>query len=136
MSISSFSSEIHQRTEADRKFACKLCPQKFFTAKNLRNHQKVHSAVRCKLIDWVHWLQDVIPDTLFDFSFSAYKCRYCDQTYKYSGDLTTHLKTHLGNIHECQQCLKRFRYAKELQKHEFEHYKEEKEAKKVEGSDQ
>lgn len=42
--------ENHQseRTEADRKFACKLCPKKFFTRKHLIKHQLVHTNSKCK----------------------------------------------------------------------------------------
>lgn len=75
----------------------------------------------------------------FDFNrqivnlyFSVFKCPHCPQTYKYNGDLSKHLRTHLGDeIHECKKCLKRFKYPIELRKHEFEHYKEEKEASEM-----
>lgn len=65
--------------------------------------------------------------------FSAFKCRFCEQSYKYSGDLNKHLKTHLGDkIHECPKCPMRFQYPMELQKHSFEHYKEEKQKRELE----
>lgn len=128
MKISHFLlSETHQRTEADRVYACKLCPRKFFDPQTLRNHRLVHTGSRCKKNKLYSFVHCFIPFTDFIFLLTlAHSCRFCGTTYKYSGDLNKHLKTHLGNIHECKKCLKRFQYPRELQKHEFEHYKEEK----------
>ncbi|XP_055311515.1 zinc finger protein 878-like [Sitodiplosis mosellana] len=95
----------HQRTDADRKYACPLCDRKFFSSNHLKCHQKVHISVR------------------------SFSCKFCKANYKYKGDLNKHLKTHLGpKIHECPKCFELFEY-KDLQKHEIEHYKEEKRAK-------
>lgn len=59
--------------------------------------------------------------------FVEFHCRFCDQSYKYSGDLQKHLRTHFedGKIYECPECKMRFKYSAELEKHSLEHYKEE-----------
>lgn len=43
-----FKTERHNRTEADRRFACKLCPMKFFNSTNLKSHVNKHFGVKSK----------------------------------------------------------------------------------------
>lgn len=65
------------------------------------------------------------------YNFTEFHCDFCDNSYKYKGDLDKHLRTHLGSkIYECKTCHMQFQYALELQRHSFVHYKEEKEKNK------
>lgn len=62
------------------------------------------------------------------FFFLDFQCNYCEKVYAHRGDLTKHLRTHIGElIYECDICPKKFRLPRELKLHSFEHYKEEKE---------
>lgn len=58
---------------------------------------------------------------------SVFQCDCCEKVYAHRGDLTKHLRTHIGElIYECDICPKKFRILRELKSHSFEHYKEEK----------
>lgn len=71
------------------------------------------------------WTQFI--SQLFTTEFSAFRCRFCPQSYKYSVDLNKHLRTHFGNkLHECSKCPKRFKYARQLEEHQSQHYRVEK----------
>lgn len=60
------------------------------------------------------------------FLLIAFKCEYCDRKYAYKGDLTKHLRTHLGdNIYKCAVCDEGFQWKKDLNRHSNEHYKQE-----------
>lgn len=58
-------------------------------------------------------------------SRTGLQCEFCDQSYKYRGDLNRHLRSHLGGkIYKCDQCDERFKFKFDLQKHSYQHYKE------------
>lgn len=53
----------------------------------------------------------------------GFGCEFCEQSYKYKGDLSRHLRQHLGdNKYACTSCPKRFRLKYDLERHAFEHY--------------
>lgn len=62
---------------------------------------------------------------LTDITTVGRDCEFCSQTFKYKGDYTRHLRTHLGDeLYACEEpgCTKRFRYSLDLERHKAEHY--------------
>lgn len=66
-----FKTEIHTRTEADRRFECKYCPMKFFDPKDVKKHEQKHFNTKREqfstLPKWIHSQLDV---EWIDFFFS------------------------------------------------------------------
>lgn len=61
----------------------------------------------------------------FSFLSAAYQCTYCDKAYKHSGDLTKHLRIHLGDdMYKCPECPEAFRLPWDLERHSYKHYEE------------
>lgn len=64
-----------------------------------------------------------IMKILHFFGFVGFECEICQQAYKYKGDLSKHMRLHLGDdMYKCPSCPKRFRIPYELERHKYEHY--------------
>lgn len=124
-----FDTEIHTRTDADRRHACKLCPQKFFHSKDLRTHETKHMGLKRKQnVVFLIKSSEVLSTKKYrSYHFTEFHCDFCDNSYKYNTDLAKHLRTHFdGKIYECTTCHQRFKYALELQRHSVDHYQNDK----------
>lgn len=57
-------------------------------------------------------------------TIKRFQCQYCSAAYKHKGDLTKHMRGHLGDdLYQCPECPKRFRTPFDRQIHTYEHYK-------------
>lgn len=116
--------DFHLRKEEQK---CQICSQVCQTKRSLKRHMLIHTGEKRNfpsnafLTQVDNWF---LTENSFVFVVLAYKCQYCDRSYRQSNDLNKHLRIHLGeNTRQCTICPQTFKYYAELRKHLEEHYK-------------
>ena len=83
-----------ERPDRPRKYACCICPQKFFTKTHLDQHMWIHSEQK------------------------PFVCDICGQAFRQIGNLRTHMFVHTGEKpYACDLCEDAFTTSSYLKKH-------------------
>jgi len=113
--------------DAEKTYACSVCPKTFSTLGLLALHRHVHARLKPQTHD-VCRKSYTDKGTLSkrkcgdDTGAQRYVCHICAETFITAGDLTVHMQTHADNKpHQCDVCQKQFATHFGLKRHTLMH---------------
>ena len=98
----------HKSDQAETKFTCEDCSEKFLLLSSLKRHQREqHFATKFNL----HFHEGYDPPKNFE-------CVHCDMKFKRKDHLTSHIQSkHNENVFQCCQCDKSYGRQEALNRH-------------------
>ena len=115
-----------QRKLQSMSSRCKECYKCFSEERNLRRHERVHTAKKpyeCKQCgNCFSKSGDLKSHERVHTGEKPYECKQCGKCFSQSGDLRSHERVHTGEKpYECKQCGKCFSQSQHLKSHEKVH---------------
>ncbi|XP_063066657.1 zinc finger protein 853-like [Engraulis encrasicolus] len=115
-------SSVNRLIETEEKnYHCQLCGKAFSKAKNLRQHQLIHTGER-KCHNQLSQTQQLSVHQRSHTGEKPYQCGQCEKSFSQAEHLRKHQHIHTGEKpYECGQCGKRFSQAEHLKTHQRVH---------------